>query len=304
MLALGYLHEMRVDRDCLLITRPDEPAMNRLIVELQRLYFLSGQQCQGVAAGRADLTCEAMLDALQGGAAPGIGLSDAQGKVRTLGLEFHRSGDWPVVAGLLEALQDGLDLPLPAVSVAGLAGFRLWFSLDEPLPREAAQRFLALLSRQYLTAIPAHQLARYPGDHEVMPLVPALHPESGKWSAFIDPTMGSMFVDEAGLEMAPNMDRQADILLACKSIKTADFQRALQTLVELDASVETPPDLVSGGASRSADQTPRSTFDAGRKHDDPVSFLLAVMNESSVDIRERIEAAKALLPYFPAGRPQ
>lgn len=42
--------------------------------------------------------------------------------------------------------------------------------------------------------------------------------------------MGSMFVDEPGLGMAPNMDRQADLLVGLKSINTSDFERALLSL--------------------------------------------------------------------------
>lgn len=34
------------------------------------------------------------------------------------------------------------------------------------------------------------------------------------------------------------------------------------------------------------------------RHDEPVGFLLAIMNDDAIETRLRIEAAKALLPYF------
>ncbi|HJV91893.1 MAG TPA: hypothetical protein VJ572_00385, partial [Azonexus sp.] len=136
-------------------------------------------------------------------------------------------------------------------------------------------------------------------------LLPAQHEATGKWSAFIDPSLGAMFIDEPGLEMAPNMDRQAEILAAAKSIAAAEFQRALKRL-------ETPAAPDSGPAEQGADQPAEAARAAGRPHSplnvgsyysDPKSFLLAVMNDPSASAGQRIKAAKALLPYFAPLKP-
>ena len=63
-----------------------------------------------------------------------------------------------------------------------------------------------------------------------MPLVPALDETTGRWSAFIDPTMGSMFIEETWLEMAPARDKQAGMLAGVESIKAENFQLALASL--------------------------------------------------------------------------
>lgn len=38
-------------------------------------------------------------------------------------------------------------------------------------------------------------------------------------------------------------------------------------------------------------------LDKGRRFDSPMAFLLAVMNDTKVEAKVRIDAAKALLPY-------
>ena len=44
---------------------------------------------------------------------------------------------------------------------------------------------------------------------------------------------------------------------------------------------------------------PHGGLDVGGGYVDPKSFLLAVMNDPGAAAEHRIEAAKALLPYFP-----
>jgi hypothetical protein len=127
-------------------------------------------------------------------------------------------------------------------------------------------------------------------------LAPALNTLNGKWSAFIDPSMGSMFVEGPWLEMAPNLDRQADMLAALKSIAAADFSRALQML---QTPLE-PDDLLPVEPLNPADEgASTAQLNVGNDYRDPTSFLLAVMNDASASTSQRIKAAKALLPYFP-----
>ncbi len=265
--------------------------MNKLIAELERLYFLA--QPVGLA------------ECLRGECCLELGLISPEGTVRTMGLTFSRAADWPSVSTLCQALQDELELPLPAVSVSAQAGFQLWFSLLEPLPVAQAAGFLEALRRQYLTAIPSHHLESFPGSDGVpdtVALVPAYYPARDKWSAFIDPSMGSMFVEESGLDMAPNMDRQADLLAGFRSIKADDFARAQAALLSmaearaacLSAEKDAAESLLADRAVRpqAADR-----LSLGSGFQDPQSFLLAVMNDPAASAAHRIDAAKALLPY-------
>lgn len=273
--------------------------MNRLIAELQRLYFLPGQLGQAGPTAAA-LTPEMLAQSLTGEARVALDPVGPDDRARALALDFARSADWEEVARLCQAIQEDLDLPAPAVSVSGKDGYRLWFSLAEPVPLEQAQRFLEALRRRYLADIPPARLAFRPqaGEPGVLDLVPALDRETGKWSAFIDPAMGSMFAAEPGLEMAPNLDKQADLLAGFESIKAGDFQRALDALQSPAETADSPAPAADSPRAAAGGQ---ETLKVGSGFKDPKSFLLAVMNDPSASAELRIEAAKALLPYFEAG---
>lgn len=268
--------------------------MNKLMSELRRLYF----RCdQAWPAGETD---------------PALDLVDVNGMVRAMVIDFAKVGDWAAVANMYRAVQDDLDLPAPALSVSGHAGFRLWFSLAAPVLATEAAAFLGALQREYLADIPPANLQCLPvADKVAFPackrvgLVPALCQETGKWSAFIDPSMGSMFVDAPGLEMAPNLDRQADMLAGLASIEADAFRHAVNVL---------PGGLASGVAAGRAFAAPAAVVPAGvgalpacsamlgvgGGFTDPRHFLLAVMNDPSASAHHRIKAAKALLCAVPA----
>lgn len=266
--------------------------MNKLIAELERLYFLA--RPVGLA------------ECLRGECRFELGLISREGTLRTMGLTFCRAADWASVASLCQALQDELELPLPAVSVSAQAGFQLWFSLLEPVPVAQAAGFLEALRTHYLAAIPRHHLESFPdfdGEPDTVPVVPAFYPELDKWSAFIDPSMGSMFAEEAGLDMAPNMDRQADILAGFRSIKADDFARAQAALQVMAEARAAPLSTGSGAAGlpavdRAASRQAADRLSLGGDFQNPQSFLLAVMNDPAASAAHRIEAAKALLPYI------
>jgi len=212
-----------------------------------------------------------------------IELIDSDGRVKTLVITVARSRDWPIVAGLISALQETLGLPLPAVAVDGKAGFQLWLPLAEPVAPETAASFLAALRRQYLGDIADADIVLQPttGAPGSVHRIPALSAASDRWSAFVDPTMGGMFVEEGGLDFEPNPDRQADQLASISPIEPADFVSAMAALT---ASEATPPAL-----AESASVTAIGRFS------EPRDFLQAVMNEPSAPLALRIEAAKALL---------
>lgn len=267
--------------------------MNKLIQQLRRLYFLQEPSCPG----HVD---QALAQSPVGGNEVALDLVSPEGAVRAMVIGFERATDWELIAALHQGLQEDLELPLPAISVSASAGYQLWLSLAGDVPVAEAGLFLEALRRKYLAAIPLANLSLLPdAKRSAVALVPALHEASGKWSAFIDPSMGAMFVDEPGLDMAPNMDRQADMLAGLESAKVADFQRALamlQDAAEADAS------LLERTALPSAPELGRlrSTLNVGNNFTDPKAFLLAVMNDPSATAGQRIKAARALLPYFNA----
>ena len=245
----------------------DGEPMNALNRELQRLYFLP------LSPGSTD-------DAPW----PGAG-----GVARVMVVSFARAGDWSAVAGLYGDIQSVLGLPAPAVSVSGEAGYALWLSLAEPQPVAQIQLFLAGLKRAFLAEVPEQYLGLHPDASRITPVpLPVQHPLTGRWSAFIDPGMGSMFAEESGLEMAPNPLRQAEMLAGLGSIPTPDFQRALATL--------TAEKVNPGVAGDEAPPCPASFCS------DPGSFLMAVMNDPAVSMENRIRAAASLLAHTAAAR--
>ena len=299
--------------------------MNKLVSELQRLYFLAGQPWHKQKPDESNapaVPAEGALtgDILQKGVA--IDLVGKNGMTRTMVVDFDNSRDWKQAATLYQAVQCDLYFPAPAVSVSGDSGYQLWFSLAEPIPLAQAQTFLKALHVRYLADIPEGNLSLRPeadiSTEAAMTVVlpPSQHVATGKWSAFIDSSMGDMFIEEPWLEMAPNMARQADMLAGLESITPIDFHKALHILqsqvnsgtgdakkdptAPVTALVE-PPAQLKGEAAVQPNQAkspPRSKLHVGNEYNDPFSFLHAVMNDSSASGRSRIAAAKALLPYF------
>ena len=268
--------------------------MNKFIAELRRLNFLPEQPFQ-------------VLDAV--GATAALNVIGVGGMARAMVVGFERAIDWEYAAKLYQTVCKDLELPAPAISVSGSDGYQLWFSLAEPLPIEQVRLFFNALRCVCLQDVAPGYLRFWPEAETLIPvepslvnLPPALDENSGKWSAFIDPCMGSMFVEEPGLEMAPTMDQQANLLSGFKSIKANDFRRALSAL---QAQVEAALTLSDQAATRLQEraQSPNTYASSSLSNisgyfSDPKSFLLAVMNDSSAPTDHRIEAAKALLPYF------
>ena len=235
--------------------------MNRLNDELQRLYSLPEPAAGG------------------------------DGTTRAMVLGFARAADWERVAAIYRNVQEELDLPAPAMSVSAKGGYRLWFSLAAPESVDSVRDFLSSLCRKYLADVPP-ALLECASAPDLAALPPAPDAVSGKWSAFIEPSLGSVFVDEPGLEMAPNADRQADLLASLRSIRREDFQGALARLAPpADAASEVEERVRAPSGSGSG-------LNLAGAFTDPKTFLLAVMNDPAACVEHRIEAAKALLPYF------
>lgn len=247
--------------------------MNRLQTELHRLYLPHDAPSES-----------------QDAEADAIRLIDADGRVRAMVVEVAQQAGWDGVAALWQGMQDDLDLPAAAIAVSGIDGYQVWFSLSEPVPVVQALEFLAWLRLRYLGAITAKHIRIKPQAHDSVPQVqyvrrvPAVQAESGHWSAFVAPGLAGMFADEPWLDLPPSPDAQAKLLSGLKSIQPAEFLLAQERLRPADAPV--------ARASASV------AVDTAHAAQDPKRFLLAVMNDPATDMPLRIEAAKALLPYF------
>lgn len=257
--------------------------MDRLIAELQRLFLASD------AAGNAFPADTRLPEG-------GLLLEPApDGRQRVFCIALCRPADWEYAAAIHRGVQEILDLPAPLVSVDG-QGFRLWFSLAEPVSREQGQSLMAGVLARFAPDLPATRVRAATDD--ALPLPPGKLGDSERWTAFIDPSMGSMFLDEAWLEMPPNLDKQADLLAGFSSAKPSELEQALARLA---------PHPASASPARAAplpDSPPPTTETLALTghYTDPRSFLLAVMNDPQASAQQRIEAAKALMPYY--GYPQ
>jgi len=208
-----------------------------------------------------------------------------EGQVRVLVLELARPADWILLGPLWRGVQTDLALPAPAIAVSGVDGYQLWFSLAEPVAAAEGAAFLEGLRRHYLGRVAPGRITARPAlsaqDGFSAPPAPGQQqPATGYWSAFVAPDLAPIFADEPWLDQPPSPDAQASVLVRLQSIQPAAFAA---TLARLRPPV--PSALPSQAPVAAQPLTPKL-------------FLLAVMNDRGMDMQLRIEAAKALLPYF------
>jgi len=208
--------------------------------------------------------------------------------VRALVLELGRPADWAALSALWRGVQTDLDLPAPAIAVNGVDGHQLWFSLAEPVPLADAVAFLHALRIRYCGAMADARIRLFPSANGQSPApVPALQ-DNGHWSAFIAPDLAAIFSEEPWLEVPPSPDAQGKVLAGSASVQATAFAAALARLLATPATSPT--------AAPAAAQGP-STAQAPSHHHSAKQFLLSVMNDASVPLPLRLDAAKALLPY-------
>jgi hypothetical protein len=283
--------------------------MNRLQMEVQRLYLPDGPP----------------------GTAPDSGapsLIDGAGQVRAMVLGLHRPADWATLAPLWQGVQAELSLPAPAIAVCGEAGLQLWFSLDQALPAAEAHAFLDALRRRYLPEVASARVACWPqpdagapgGWRHASP-VPAPLPGGERWSAFVAQDLAAVFAEEPWLELPPSIDGQAQLLARLDNMRAGDFIEAM-VLLEQPAGGPVAGGMAPGPAAPTAQaastaqgaKAASASEESGRASSavpagsakpmacgsdidigDPRQFLLRVMNDNTVPMGLRIEAAKALL---------
>ena len=143
------------------------------------------------------------------------------------------------------------------------------------------------LRQRFLSNIVTERISMLPTETRHAQLVPALQQSTGLWSAFVAPDLAAIFADSPGLDVSPRVEAQARVLAPLESIKASVFEAIFDQII---SDVE----RISATNQSSTSVVPAST-----KHcdSDAKRFLTEVMNDQSVDMHLRIEAAKAILPY-------
>lgn len=259
--------------------------MTRLHTEYQRLYLPPGVGVDDTAPPR---------------------FIDSDGRTRTMVLALGHPADWASLSPVWRGVQADLALPAPAIAVNGVDAFELWFSLAQPVSVAEAAAFLQGLRQRYLPELAPKRLRTLPagaGDAPPAAWIPALQAATGQWSAFVAPDLAAVFGDDPSLDFQPGNDAQAELLSRLTSTPLDAFQTALALLrpAAQPASNTTAP---ASSAAASAPATPGTTHAAlAGPYQDPQRFLLDVMNDPTVALALRIEAAKALLPHGTPGAP-
>ena len=270
--------------------------MNRLQSELNRLYLPPSQ-----ARAETDAQPAALIDPTD--------------RVRAMVMELTRPPSWDAMSKVWQGVQAELNLPAPAIAVSGTDGLQLWFSLAEPIAADRAHAFLERLRLRYLADVESGRVGLMPATNAdaLHPelharLIPARHEPTGNWSAFLAPDLVPIFSDSPWLDIPPNEEGQATLLRGMEVMKLAAFEAAFDKLgpvtqpsqvtaaaVRFDEPLAhvlpasaTSPATSTATASASSSATVSSSEDAKR-------FLLQVMNDDTVALALRIEAAKALL---------
>lgn len=237
---------------------------------------------------------------------PGAGADDAwppsligpDGEVRALVLELKRPPSWEALAAVWQGVQADLGLPAPAIAVSGTDALQLWFSLAHPVGVDRAHEFLDRLRLRYLPDVEPRRVRLLPDAAASAPqgprhaaLVPALQAGSGQWSAFLAPDLAPVFADTPWLDTPPNEEGQASLLRGLSPWQPQDFDAAWHRLAPLPPLGNATPDTRTNAAA-APPQGP-----AGLREQAPRDFLLRVMNDDTVELALRIEAAKALLMH-------
>lgn len=256
--------------------------MNRLQSEFDRLYLPRPQD--RVAAG------------VQSAA-----LIDTSGKVRALVMELAQPPDWDALSNVWRGVQVELELPAPAIAVSGIDGLQLWFSLAEPVAVGHAHAFLEGLRQRFLADINPVRVRLMPASNASAlrqdlhaALVPAQQDGSGNWSAFLAPDLVPVFAESPWLDIPPNEEGQATLLRNIAVMTQPAFEAAWAQLGPTMPRQRSDVAVAAGVDERMAHGRPRMASADGR---DPRQFLLQVMNNSTVALALRIEAAKALLQH-------
>lgn len=220
------------------------------------------------------------------------------GLVRAMVFEVLQPVAWDALSEVWHGVQVELELPAPAIAVSGTDGLQLWFSLEAPLPAGAAHDFLEALRLRFLPHVAPARVRLWPDPARPEPgpmRVPTLFTDTGNWSAFVAPDLAPLFTDTPWLDIEPGDEGQATLLRSLQSIKPAAFDAA-RAAMRASAPHALAPAPTPAHAPAPAPAPAREAAAPSQASDDePRRFLLRVMNDDSVEMALRIEAAKALL---------
>jgi hypothetical protein len=231
-------------------------------------------------------------------------------------MSLTQSPTWNELAPLWRGVQSDLALPAPAIAVAGPNGLQLWFSLAEPIPVPLALAFLDALRARYLPDVEAgrvrcqpclalHNAAVHMAAAHVLPCgltpIPASLEAAGRWSAFVAADLVALFDDTPWLDVEPSDDGQATLLRGLVSTEGPAFERACHQLGLRSSPAAARTDARgSSSAVATGLNVPPLPAPAGTTATaptDPQRFLQQIMQDGSVALALRIEAAKALLQH-------
>ncbi len=261
--------------------------MNRLQSELHRLYLPRSHAHAEVDAQRSSL----------------IEPSD---KVRSMVMELTRPPSWEILSRVWHGVQTELELPAPAIAVSGLDGLQLWFSIAEPISVAQAHAFLECLRSRFLPDLESSRIRLMPAsDASVLRqelharLVPTRQEQTGNWSAFVAADLAPVFGDTPWLDIEPNEEGQAGLLRGLDVMKQTVFEAALRKLGPSTQQSHSTVAVASSADAPHAHKQSATSADGG----DPKRFLLQIMDDETVALPLRIEAAKALLQHSSDHRP-
>lgn len=199
---------------------------------------------------------------------------------RAVVLQITQPASWAEASRVWQGVQADLGLPAPAISVSGSDAYQLWFSWSEAVPTTQATAFAEALRQRYLPDLAAERIQSQPIQSDTR--LPPFETQTEQWSAFVAPDLAPVFSDTPWLDIPPNEDGQAELLSRLDCIKPDELHAAwaqLRPPIIGTVASSSSPSMVNVGDSIS-----------------PKQFLLNVMNDESVPLALRIEAAKALLP--------
>jgi len=262
--------------------------MNRLQSELHRLYLHRSQA--HAEAGPQPAT-----------------LIDLSGRVRAMVMELTRPPSWEILARVWHGVQTEMDLPAPAIAVSGVDGLQLWFSIAEPVAVAQAHAFLEGLRSRFLPELESGRVRLMPASDATAlrqdlhaRLVPARQEQGGNWSAFVAADLAPVFAETPWLDIPPNDEGQAALLRSLDVMKQTAFEAALEKLAASTQPSHSTNTVATGVDDAPAHERPVAAAAGG----DPERFLRQVMDDDTVALALRIEAAKALLQHSTDHRPQ
>ena len=247
--------------------------MNRLQSELHRLYLHPPH-----AYAQTDAQPPALIDSLD--------------RVRAMVFELTRPPSWATLSRIWQGVQTELGLPAPAIAVSGTDGLQLWFSLEEPIAVSQAHAFMEALRSRFLPDVEPSRVRLKPASdasacrERHAALVPAVQEDTGNWSAFVAPDLAPVFAETPWLDIPPSEEGQAALLRGLETMDQTAFEVASKQLAQSAHATGTTVGDRSAGSAGSA-----------KKGDDPKRFLQEIMNDATIALPLRIEAAKALLQH-------